>query len=116
MISNVRIIIQSFNQLYTTLVVHGIMASYLSVMVHINGSVCGGNGLERGPGNGTVATVFFTVAAVECQNNAKFFQKKSASSLTSCTAYLLGFFSYTPSIHHLYDKLTKPKKKKKEKS
>jgi hypothetical protein len=43
------------------------------------GSVCGGNGLERGPGNGTVATVFFTVAAVECQNNAEFFQKKSAS-------------------------------------
>ena len=35
MVSNVRIIIQSFNQLYTTLVVHGIMASYLSVMVHI---------------------------------------------------------------------------------
>jgi hypothetical protein len=80
----------------------------LSVLL---GSVCGWNG----SGKGIVATVFSIIAAVECQVDYEFFQKKNSSSpsptVPVAQAIPLGF-SKKCLPHYLYNKTTKKFKKK----
>jgi hypothetical protein len=78
----------------------------LSVLL---GSVCGWNG----SGKGIVATVFSIIAAVECQVDYEFFQKKNSSSpsptVPVAQAIPLGFSKKC--LPHTFT--TKPHQKKK---